>query len=253
MSDSVFQLNCQVGQEFCKYVSREKSMDNGVVRAQQELREKQNARKQLRRRSSLNVKGTDSARKAISRQQSFCQTTKQTQTSLQLQDKDIEFTIINLETQTIGMQCAISTLGQNYSNKVVTQLIKKKFAGQFMKIWRDIESLEKKYKLFFSELSSTHEYNSHHREIASWMDGLYQQLWEQRDEITRRHDAYNLKLKRKEQQQLCMLENYRRGFERGNKYECADRKYSYSPVQSEFGSEISSISSMSSVSSIGSQ
>ena len=203
---------------------------------------------ELKRSPSLSISKPIRPRNTVTRQTSFHQTSTQARSSLS--QEDIEFSIIKLESLTVGLKCEILDLQETYTGVEITKERNKNFIKGFMTLWRRINELEGKYKILFDELPSTHEYTHSYTPIKNWLGGLRKQLWAQRERTGDQFRVYELRRKEEEQQRL--LEVYFRNFERKETRTSTSRNYISSPVESEFGSEISCYSSESSYSSTSS-
>ncbi|KAI6652193.1 hypothetical protein LOD99_7210 [Oopsacas minuta] len=243
MTDTVYQTFCQQKQQQIKFKLGEDREKRKVLQfqsqtfiRQNELRMKDAQLTQLKRRPSQNY---TRSRSVLTRQTSFNQKSTQTE-PVQIRE-EVEFSIITLESSTIGLEYEISILQKNYKNIEMTKEVKKQFVKDFMALWRRVEETEAKYQLLIKALPVSHEYTQS-RKIKCWLVTLRKRLWKLREETGEKHKAYELK--RKEEEQQRMLEEYF-GWSYGN----TERNYASSPVESDFGSDMSICSSESSYSS----
>ena len=256
MSDTTYQQYFLTKQnvEFRKYQTSLEKNKREIIFLQKQASILQNALKkdaesaQLKRTPSMSVSKPIRSRNTLTRQTSFQITSTQTRSSLS--QEDIEFSIINLESLTVGLKCEILELQEKYTGVEITKELNKSFIKQFMFLWRRIDELEGKYQNLFSEIPSKHEYAQSYTNIKNWLGTLRKQLWTQREQIVEDYRLYELR--RKEEEQERLLEQYFANY-RGREIRYSTiRNYVTSPVDSEIGSEISYYSNESSYSSTSS-
>ena len=235
MTDSVYQTYFQQKQQPRIYIQNEfresrnvSEIQSQTFLRQNELRIKNAELAQLRRRPSLNSTRTQTS---LSRQSSFSQTSTQPK---QVQRPEvIEFGIINLESSIIGLEHEIFNLQEEYTQTRVeiTNKVHKRFIKKFMFLWRRQEQIGGEYKQLMNELPMSHEYTTSLK-TKEWLSGLSKRLWGLKEQVVEEHRAYQLR--KKEEEHLRMIEEY---FTLRSQ-----RNYVTSPLESDFGSEMSNYS-----------
>ena len=236
MTDSVYQQYFQQNEQPIIYRQTEHRGRRDITKVQSqifirqnELRKKNAELAQLKRRPSSFTNGNSTrTQTGVLRQSSFSQT-KQSQ-----RIQDAEFEIISLESSTICLQHEISNIQNSYAKLEITNDVHKRFVKEFMTLWRQVEQIGGKHKQLIKELPTSHEYTQS-LTIQKWLSTLTKQLWTLREQITKEHTAYQLR--KKEEEQIRLLEEYFSVIDVNS-----GRNYVTSPVESDFGSDITNFS-----------
>ena len=215
-------------------LQREASMLRSALKRDAELT-------QLKRSPSVSISKPILTRNTLKRKTSFQITS--TQTRHHSSQQDIEFSIIELESLTVGIKCEILHLEDKYTEVQITNEQKKSFIKCFMTHWRRIDQLDSKYQTLFSELPSTHEYLQNSSTVKNWLGSLRTKLWNLREDVNEKSRIYEERLKRKQEEQELLLEQYFGNHGTRGIRNSTSRNYVTSPVDSEFGSDISNFSS----------